>query len=132
MSEPSVFSRIVAGEIPCYKVYEDESVLAFLDINPVRPGHVLIVPKTQTDHFFQVEDAEYFAVFAAAKKIAPAIVEAVGCARVALVVAGFDVPHFHLHCIPADSMADIDFAKAKKIEPAEMEKIRAKIASRAG
>lgn len=78
MSEPSVFSRIISGEVPCYKVYEDESVLAFLDINPVRPGHVLVVPKVQIDHFYEVPDQEYLSVFAAAKKLAPAILEAVG------------------------------------------------------
>jgi histidine triad (HIT) family protein len=130
MSEQSVFSRIISGEIPCYKVYEDEYVFAFLDINPVRPGHVLVVPKTEIDQFSEVPEPYYGAVFSAAKKLAPSVREAVGSLRVALVVAGFDVPHFHLHLIPADSMHDIDFSKAKKIEPAEMEKIRAKIASR--
>lgn len=130
MSEQSVFTRIVSGEIPCYKVYEDEHVFAFLDINPVKPGHVLIVPKVEVDQFYEVPEPYYLAVFAAAKKIAPAIREAVGSLRIATVVAGFDVPHFHYHLIPADSMSDIDFSKTKKLEPAEMEKIRAKIASR--
>lgn len=130
MSEQSVFTRIVSGEIPCYKVYEDEHVFAFLDINPVRPGHVLIVPKVEIDQFYEVPEPYYLAVFSAAKKIAPALREAVGSLRIATVVAGFDVPHFHYHLIPADSMSDIDFAKTKKLEPAEMEKIRAKIASR--
>ena len=130
MSEQSVFTRIVSGEIPCYKVYEDEHVFAFLDINPVKPGHVLIVPKVEVDQFYEVPEPYYLAVFAAAKKIAPALREAVGSLRIATVVAGFDVPHFHYHLIPADSMADIDFSKTKKLEPAEMEKIRAKIVSR--
>lgn len=130
MTEQSVFTRIISGEIPCYKVYEDEYTFAFLDVNPVRPGHVLVVPKTEVDHFFEVPEPYYSAVFSAAKKIAPAIREAVGSARVATLVAGFDVPHFHYHLIPADSMSDVDPSKAKKLEPAEMEKIRAKIASR--
>jgi histidine triad (HIT) family protein len=130
MSDSSVFSRIIAGEIPSYKVYEDEHTFAFLDINPLRPGHVLVVPKTEVDHFFEVPEPYYSAVFATAKKLSPAIREAVGGARVALVVAGFDVPHFHLHLVPSDSMADLDYSKTQKLEPAEMEKIRAKIASR--
>ncbi|MFB0964530.1 MAG: HIT family protein [Patescibacteria group bacterium] len=130
MSEQSVFTRIVSGEIPCYKVYEDEHVFAFLDINPVHPGHVLVVPKIEIDQFYEVPEPYYQAVFAAAKMLAPALREAVGTVRIATVIAGFDVPHFHYHLIPADSMADIDFSKTKKLEPAEMEKIRAKIVSR--
>lgn len=77
MSEQSLFTRIVSGEIPCYKIYEDECTFAFLDINPVRPGHVLIVPKIEIDHFFEVPEPYYSAVFATAKKLAPAIREAV-------------------------------------------------------
>lgn len=77
MSDQSVFSRIISGEIPCYKVYEDEHSFAFLDINPVAPGHVLVVPKIEIDHFYEVPDPYYQAVFAAAKKLAPAIRESV-------------------------------------------------------
>ncbi len=98
----SIFTRIIKGEIPCYKLYEDELVIAFLDINPVRRGHTLIIPKVQVDYFVDVPSNYYQAVFSAAQKLAPAIQKALSVNRIGLSVVGTEVPHFHLHLIPIE------------------------------
>ena len=98
----SIFTRIIKGEIPCYKLYEDELVIAFLDINPVRLGHTLIIPKVQVDYFVDVPSNYYQAVFAAAQRLAPAIQIALLVNRIGLSVVGTEVPHFHLHLIPIE------------------------------
>jgi len=103
----SLFTKIINGEIPCFKIYEDEYTFAFLDILPVKAGHTLIVPKIEVDYFVDVPEPYYSAVFHTAKKITPAIQQATGCARVSWVVMGFDVPHFHYHMVPTDSVQDI-------------------------
>lgn len=109
----SIFSRIVSGDIPSYCVAEDETFLAFLDIRPVRPGHTLVVPKQEVDHFFDMDDDTLSRALVFAKPITRAIQRVTGAERVGAVVAGFDVPHAHLHLIPADTMADLDFTRAK-------------------
>lgn len=96
----TVFSKIIAGEIPCYKIYEDEYTFAFLDIAPLAPGHILIVPKTEVDKFYNVEEPYYTAVFQSAKKIASAMEKALDTQRVVAKIIGTDVPHFHVHLIP--------------------------------
>lgn len=100
MQEQSIFTRIIKGEIPAYKIYEDEKVVAFLDNHPVIEGHVLVVPKDQIDHIWDLDDREYLYLWAVAKKIGSHIREVVGSPRVGIVVEGFGVPHVHIHLIP--------------------------------
>lgn len=101
----TVFSKIIAGEIPAHKVYEDEIVLAFLDINPVRPGHTLVIPKIAVDHFCDVDDATTAHLMQVAGRLARLLRHNLGCARVAYVVMGDEVPHAHVHLIPYDDGA---------------------------
>lgn len=127
---PSIFSKIIAGEIPSYKVAEDDAHYAFLDINPVTEGHTLVVPKHETDYIFSLDDDEYVALQLFAKKVAAAIERSVPCKRVATAVIGLEVPHAHIHLIPINSEADMDFRKPKKTVSAErMAEIAAAIAS---
>jgi histidine triad (HIT) family protein len=116
----SLFTKIIKGEIPSYKVYEDEFTFAFLDINPIHPGHILVVPKTEVDYFIDVPEPYYSAVFKTGKIVARAIQDATGCKRVGTVVLGWDVPHFHYHVVPMWGHGDLDFRKAKKIPAEEM------------
>ena len=102
----SVFSQIVNGELPSFRIQENERFLAFLDIRPVRPGHTLIVPKEEVDHFFDLDEELLQEILIFAKPVSQALKKVTGCERVAAVVAGFDVPHAHLHLIPAFSMSD--------------------------
>jgi histidine triad (HIT) family protein len=125
----SIFSKIVAGEIPCYKVAEDEHFLAFLDINPVAKGHTLVIPKQEVDYIFDQTDADLSAHVLFAKKVARALKQAVPCLRVGVCVMGLDVPHAHIHLIPMNSEADMDFKKEHlKLDAAEMQAIAASIA----
>lgn len=110
---PSIFSKIVAGDIPSYKVAEDERFFAFLDINPLAEGHTLVIPKRETDYIFDIESEEYIALFAFARKIALAIREAIPCKRVGMAVLGMEVPHAHIHLVPLQSERDLDFRKDK-------------------
>jgi histidine triad (HIT) family protein len=97
---PTLFTKIINGEIPCYKIYEDSYTFAFLDISPVAEGHTLIVPKIEVDYWLDVPEPYYSSVFQTAKKIAPAIQQATGCLRVGTKIVGLDVPHFHYHIVP--------------------------------
>ena len=108
----TIFSRIIAGEIPCYKIYEDEYIFAFLDIHPHTLGHTLVVPKIEVDHFSDLPEPYYTALFHVAKKISKAIQSATWCERVGAIFAGFDVPHVHYHLIPMTQSSDLDFARA--------------------
>ena len=123
----SIFTKIIAGEIPSYKIYEDEYTFAFLDINPINLGHTLVVPKIEVDLFHEVPEPYYSAVFKLAKKLAPAIEKATGCIRVGTIIAGFDVPHFHYHLVPMHGAGDLDLKKAHSEEKKEHEKIHALI-----
>ncbi len=116
----SVFTQIVRGEIPSHRVAEDEHFLAFLDIQPIRPGHTLVIPKEEVDHFFDMDDRLLSRALLFAKPIGRAIQAVTGADRVGAVVAGFDVPHAHLHLIPADTMADLDFSRAKRASHNEL------------
>lgn len=107
--EDSVFTKIIKGEIPCHKVYEDEKTFAFLTINPVLPGHVLVVPKNQVDQFDELPDEDYQAVFNTVKKVAARVKEVFGTKRAVVMVMGFEVPHAHVHVVPCDK--GIDFIK---------------------
>lgn len=110
---PSIFTRIVNGEIPCYKVAEDESFLAFLDINPLAEGHTLVIPKKETDYIFDVPDGEYQSLWLFARKVARAVQKVVPCQRIGLAVLGMEVPHAHIHLVPINTVYDIDFKKPK-------------------
>lgn len=115
----TIFSRIAAGEIPSYKVAEDERHFAFLDINPVNEGHVLIIPRKETDYIFDLSDEDYEALMLFAKRVAKALKKALPCAKVGMSVIGLDVPHVHVHLVPMNSGADMDFCGKKLTLPAE-------------
>lgn len=107
----TIFSRIVKGEIPCYKIAEDERFFAFMDINPVAIGHTLVIPKREDDYIFNLDDDEIGAMMVFAKKIAKALEKAVPCKRIGVAVIGLEVPHAHIHLIPISQEGDMDFKK---------------------
>ena len=111
----TIFTKIISGEVPCYKVFEDDLTIAFLDIVPICLGHTLVVPTVEVDYFVDVKDPHYSAVFQTAKRISPAIQKATGVRRIATAVVGLEVPHFHYHLIPINQISDFSFAK--KISP---------------
>lgn len=126
----TIFSRIAAGEIPSYKVAEDKDHFAFLDINPVHPGHVLVIPRKETDYIFDLSDEEYSSLMLFAKRVAKAIRKAIPCKKVGVTVIGLDVNHIHVHLVPMETGADMNFCAPKLTLPAEeMESIAAKIAA---
>lgn len=110
---PSIFSRIAAGEIPSYKVAEDDRHFAFLDINPMAPGHVLVIPRREVDYLFDLPADEYAALMEFARRTALAIGRAIPCQRVGVAVLGMEVPHAHIHLVPLQTEADLDFRKPK-------------------
>jgi len=109
----SVFTRIVNGEIPCYKVAEDEHYLAFLDINPLAEGHTLVIPKKEVDYLFDIEDELLGGMMVFAKKVARAMDMTMPCKRVGVAVLGLEVPHAHIHLIPINNLGDINFSNPK-------------------
>ena len=109
----SIFTKIVNGEIPCYKIAEDDNFLAFLDINPLAKGHTLVVPKKEIDYLFDLDDDLLAGLNVFAKKIAKAIDKVMDCKRVGVAVLGLEVPHAHVHLIPINSLYDIEFSKPK-------------------
>lgn len=115
----SIFSRIVSGEIPSYKVAEDEDYYAFLDINPLQKGHTLVIPKKETDYIFDLSDEDLAGMMIFAKKVAKAIGKTIPCLRVGVAVLGLDVPHAHIHLVPLHSGDDLNFCNHKKQFPAE-------------
>lgn len=120
----TIFSKIVAGEIPSYKVAEDEKYYAFLDINPLAKGHTLVIPKVEVDYIFDLDDETLAGLTKFAKKIAHKIKEQTGCKKVAMVVLGLEVPHAHIHLIPMNSEKDVDFRAEKlKLTPEEFKEI---------
>ena len=126
----SIFSRIAAGEIPSYKVAEDADHFAFLDINPVHPGHVLVIPKKEVDYIFDLEPEEYSALMLFARRVAKAIRRAIPCRKVGVTVIGLDVPHAHVHLVPMDKGDDMNFCAPKLTLPEEqMKEIAARIAA---
>lgn len=126
----SIFTKIAAGEIPSYKCAEDERFYAFLDINPVAKGHTLVIPRHETDYIFDMDDEELAAFQLFAKRVAQAIRRAFPCRKVAQVVLGLEVPHAHIHLIPMDTEADVDFRKPHlKLSEEEFKAIAAKISS---
>ena len=125
----SIFTRIIQGEIPCYKVAEDDRYFAFLDINPLTEGHTLVVPKKETDYLFDLDDDTLAGMVLFAKRIAKRIGEKIACKRVAVVVLGLEVPHAHIHLIPINNEKDVDFHREKlKLSPEEFKRMSTMIA----
>ncbi len=126
----SLFTKIVRGEIPCFKVAEDENYLAFLDISPLAKGHTLVIPKTEVDYIFDLDDATYTGLSLFAKKVAKAIDKVVTCKRVGVAVVGLEVPHVHIHLIPLQTIHDLDFKRPKlQLSHEQMESIATAISS---
>jgi histidine triad (HIT) family protein len=126
----SIFSLIAAGQIPSYKVAEDENYYAFLDINPLAKGHTLVIPKKEVDYIFDLDDETYAGLCAFAKKVAVALKAAIPCKRVGVAVLGMEVPHTHIHLVPLQTEADLDFRKKKlELTPEEFKEIATKIAA---
>ncbi len=120
----SIFTRIIRGEIPCYKVAENDRAIAFLDIRPLTVGHTLVVPKTEVDSVFDLDDQDYAAVFDLVRSVAEAQKSEIPCNRVGLSVLGFEVPHAHVHVVPLRSEADLNFANPKlQLDIEEMQSI---------
>lgn len=124
----TIFTKIINGEIPCYKIAEDKNYFAFLDINPLRAGHTLVVPKKETDYIFDLSDADVSGIILFSKKVAVAIKSIIPCNRIGVAILGLEVPHAHIHLVPMDSMDDINFKRPKlKFSPEEFKDIAAKI-----
>jgi histidine triad (HIT) family protein len=124
----TIFTKIIRGEIPCYKIAEDDRYFAFLDINPLKAGHTLVVPKQETDYFFDLDDNQLSGLILFSKKVAQAIRSVIPCNRVAVAVVGLEVPHVHVHLIPMDTMNDVNFRNPKlKFTPDEFKEIAEKI-----
>lgn len=124
----SLFSRIVSGEIPCHKIYEDEDYLAFLDVFPLVEGHTLVIPKKEIDYIFDMDNESLSGLMLVSKKVATAIRKAIPCKKVGVSVIGLEVPHAHVHLIPMQEVSDMNFAKAKKsFNKEELEQTSAKI-----
>ncbi|HDR88256.1 MAG TPA: HIT family protein [Bacteroidetes bacterium] len=124
----SIFSKIISGEIPSYKIAEDENFYAFLDIHPLAKGHTLVVPKKEVDYLFDLDDETLAGMSVFSKRVALAIENAIPCARIGMVVLGLEVPHAHIHLIPINSEADISFSRPKlELTQEEFEEIARKI-----
>ncbi len=127
----TIFTKIIKGEIPCYKIAENEDFFAFLDINPLRAGHTLVVPKLETDYVFDLDDVNLTGIILFSRKIAIAIKSAIPCSRIGVAILGLEVPHAHIHLVPMDSMDDINFKNPKlKFTPEEFSEIAARISSK--
>ena len=127
---PSIFSRIINGEIPAWKVAESEHFLAFLDVNPLAKGHTLIVPKLETDYFFDLSDEEISGIMLFSKKVATALRNTLPCLRIGMSVIGLEVPHAHVHLVPLNNMGDINFSNSRlNLSAEEMEAIAVSIRS---
>lgn len=126
----TIFSKIIAGEIPCYKLAEDDNFLSFLDVNPVTKGHALVIPKQAVDYIFDMEDRQLAELHVFAKKVAKAIKEVVPCKKVGVAVVGLEVPHAHVHLIPMNSIGDMNFTGERvKLNPEEYTELALNISS---
>jgi histidine triad (HIT) family protein len=127
---PTIFSKIIAGEIPCYKVAETNDFMAFLDVRPLTAGHTLIIPKTETDYIFDIDDEHYAGLFLFAKIVAGAVKKAIPCTKVGMAVIGLEVPHAHIHLVPMNNIGDLNFEKERAVfTPEEYKEIADKIAT---
>ena len=127
---PTIFTRIIQGEIPCYKIAEDDDNFAFLDINPNSAGHTLCVPKKEVDKITDLSQADYESLMRFSRKIALAVEESVDCLRVGITVIGLEVPHVHVHIIPLNEMADATFQRKAALSPEQFETIASRIRSK--
>ena len=128
---PSIFSKIIKGEIPCYKIAEDDSFFSFLDINPLNSGHTLVIPKREEDYIFNLTDEELSGMIVFAKKVALAIEEVIPCERIGMSVLGLEVPHAHIHLVPINSLNDLNFGKQRvQLESEEFETLANQIAQK--
>jgi histidine triad (HIT) family protein len=124
----SIFTKIVAGEIPSYKIAENENFYAFLDINPLAKGHCLVIPKKETDYIFDIEDENFQGLWLFAKKVAAGMKKVIPCERIGVAVLGLEVPHAHIHLVPINGIYDIDFSKEKlKLSTEEFQAIAKEI-----
>ncbi|HEY5470971.1 MAG TPA: HIT family protein [Bacteroidales bacterium] len=127
----TIFTKIINGDIPCYKIAEDKNYFAFLDINPLRAGHTLVVPKKETDYIFDLDDEQLAGLIIFSKKVAKAIQRAIPCTRIGVAILGLEVPHAHIHLVPMDSMEDVNFRNPKlKFSSEEFKETAAKISSK--
>ncbi|OGX36892.1 MAG: HIT family hydrolase [Omnitrophica WOR_2 bacterium RIFCSPLOWO2_12_FULL_50_9] len=124
---PTLFTRIVSGEIPCHKICEDNDYLAFLDIRPINPGHTLVIPKQEINYFFDLDDKLLGGLMVFAKRVAAAVRREVECKRIGVMIAGLEVPHAHVHLVPIQELGDLNFAKARPAEAKELARIAARI-----
>ena len=121
---PSIFSKIVSGDIPAFKVAEDENYVSFLDVFPLAEGHVLVIPKKETDYIFDIASDEYLQLFKFAQKVAKAMGKVIDCKRIGVAVIGLEVPHAHIHLVPLNHVSDINFERPKlKFPDSEMKEI---------
>lgn len=130
MAEKTIFERIISGEIPSYKIAENDKFYAFLDINPVQAGHTLVVPKKAEDYIFDIDDSELGEMMVFAKKIASAMRKALACKKIGVTVIGLEVPHAHIHLVPISGLGDMDFSKKLKFEEHQMLQIQKDIIER--
>lgn len=121
MQEPSIFTRIINGEIPAHKIYEDDHVIAFLEIHPIKEGHTLVVPKKQIDHIWDLEDEDYEYLWSVVKKIGSHMREVIGSPRIGVTVEGFGVPHAHIHLLPIYHGNDLKIQQDKDFTPSDAE-----------
>ncbi|MFN4145221.1 MAG: HIT family protein [Runella sp.] len=124
---PTIFTRIVNGEIPCHKIAETDDYLAFLDVFPCSVGHTLVIPKKEIDYIFDLDDALYTGLMQFSKKVAAAVEKAIPCKRIGVAVVGLEVPHAHVHLIPMNSMADMNFSHKLKMSQDELAQVAEKI-----
>lgn len=125
---PSIFTKIVNGDIPCYKIAENDKFLAFLDVMPLNEGHTLVVPKVEIDYIFDLDDDLLSEMMVFAKKVAIKIKKAIPCRKIGVAVVGLEVPHAHIHLIPINSVSDMDFGREKlKLSSQELEDIAARL-----
>lgn len=123
----SIFTKIIQGEIPCYKIYEDEHCFCFLDIRPIQLGHTLIVPKKEVDHIDDIDEATYAHLFHRAQKLSKILKQVTGCLRVGILVEWMEVPHAHIHIVPLFGPGELSFAHSKERPEEDMKNIHAKI-----